>query len=211
MRSDDRKHLACHRLAILLPALLFLLVLVLAPAQAQVPGKDQPAQVTYPLPLRDMAGVDNGKVGVVRGKTGSKGHRFIVDKLWMTNPVSVTLMAQADGDEVKLDLIKFPWDKPVRSATTERGTRYVNEKFRTQGEFLLHVTSPVENTPYQLVVWVGNEVVPEMPAVVVDRATYEANLAAGKHASSKTWFVAAALGGLLVLAAIAILYRRRKS
>ena len=177
----------------------------------QAPAKDAPKQVTYPLQLRDMAGVDNGKMAVVQGKTGTRGHRFMIDKLWMTNPVSVTLMTDAKGGDLKLDLIKFPWAKPVRSATTGGSKRYVNEKFRTQGEFLIHVTSPVEDTPYQLVIWVGKEVVPDLPPVVVDHATYEAGLAKGTPASGSPWIIAAALGGLLALVVLVILLRRRKS
>ncbi len=203
MRTDDSIATARRYCAALVLALLVL------PAAAN--AQEPPKQVTYPLPLRDMAGVDNGKMAVVQGKTGERGHRFMVDKLWMTNPVSVTLMAETDGDKVKLDLIKFPWDKPVRSTTTDRGSRYVNEKFRTQGEFLIHVTSPVEDTPYQLVVWVGNEVVPELPPVVVDRETYEAGLAKNKRSWLFGWPIVALLGGLLVLTAIVILLRRRKS
>lgn len=211
MRSDEAMPTARCCLAALALVLLVLLALLTLPsaASAQAPAKDPPKQVTYPLPLRDMAGVDNGKVAVVQGKTGERGHRFMVDKLWMTNPVSVTLMAGTDGGEVKLDLIKFPWDKPVRSAKTERGTRYVNEKFRTHGEFLIHVTSPVEDTPYQLVVWVGNEVEPELPPVVVDHATYAAGLAADSTSARRwPWFAGGVLASLLLLVAI-VRYRRR--
>lgn len=208
MRNDDAMAAARRCLMMLALAVLALPATGLAQASA----KDAPKQVTYPLQLRDMVGVDNGKMAVVQGKTGARGHRFMIDKLWMTNPVSVTLMTGSDGGELRLDLIKFPWAKPVRSATTGRGTRYVNEKFRTQGEFLIHVTSPVEDTPYQLVIWVGKEVVPELPPVVVDHATYEAGLAKGTQASRPLWHISAALGGgLLVLAIFIILLRRRKS
>jgi hypothetical protein len=207
MRNDDAMT-AARRCLMALALAVFALP---ATSLAQAPAKDAPKQVTYPLQLRDMVGVTNGKMVVVQGKTGARGHRFMIDKLWMTNPVSVTLMTDAKGGDLKLDLIKFPWAKPVRSAATGGSTRYVNEKFRTQGEFLIHVTSPVEDTPYQLVIWVGKEVVPDLPPVVVDHATYEAGLAKDTPASFPRWILAAALGGLLALVAIVILLRRRKS
>lgn len=189
--------------------LLAMLLALPGTTRAQAPARDAPKQVTYPLQVRDMVGVDNGKMAVVQGKTGQRGHRFMIDKLWMTNPVSVTVMAAAEGDALKLDLIKFPWAKPVRSASTGSGTRYVSERFRTQGEFLIHVTSPVEDTPYQLVVWVGNEVQPELPPVVVDWKTYERGTSAAASTRHWAWISAAVIAGLLALVAWVIKSRRR--
>ena len=206
MRTDDPIDAARRVLAL---AALWLLLLPAGGVHAQAKDANAPKQVTYPLPLRDMAGVDNGQMAVVQGKTGPRGHRFQVDKLWMTHPVRVTLMAETSGDIVQLDLIKFPWDKPVRSVKTGADARFVMEPFRTHGEFLIHVTSPVEDTPYQLVVWVGKEVDPDLPKVVVDWKTYEAGTGGGSFGRWWPWFAAVGLGGVLLVAIVIL--RRRKS
>lgn len=207
MRTDDPT--GAPRGA-LVAAALWLLFLTAGMAHAQAADADAPRQVTYPLPLRDMTGVSNGQVAVVQGSTGQRGHRFQVDKLWMTHPVRVTAVAGNAGDVVQLDLIKFPWEKPVRSARTGTAARFVTEQFRTHGEFLIHVTSPVEDTPYQLVVWVGREVEPDLPEVVVDWETYAAGVADGNAARRWPWIAGAGFGGLVLLVAIVVL-RRRKS
>lgn len=185
-----------------------LLALALAsPAQAQAPEAPpaEPGKQMFRIEPTRIAGIDNGKGSVIRGTTGSEGHHFFLENLNMAVPVSVTLMSGNPGDVVQLDITKRPWEPALRTAKTGDEARYVNERLRTQGEFQIAVTAPEPDTMYQLVVWVGDELKPELRDVVVAKSEYEGS---GGGFPFK-WAIAALLLGIFALLAVLAFRRKR--
>jgi hypothetical protein len=121
------------------------------PALAQT---DQP-QVTDLIP-QEVPGLGQGKVAVVEGTAGPEGDKFNVPTLSFFQPVSVTLAADRQGDDLKLKLGKFNWDESFMGGSTG-STGYHIDQFRTQGDLLITVTGDKAETPYRLVVWTGAE------------------------------------------------------
>jgi hypothetical protein len=64
--------------------------------------------------------------------------------------------AKNPEDELSLQLLKDRWDRPHRTGST-KGTGKVSFAVRTQGEMRILVTAPAP-TPYQLLVWSGDEI-----------------------------------------------------
>jgi hypothetical protein len=179
-------------------ALVLAAVLGAAAAGAAEPG----TPLTLRLQPRQQAGVEQGKVVVVKGEAGTAPQRFLLDGITYMMPVAVALRPVNEGDEVSMSLTKFAWNQPLRQGSTDgRILRYV---FRTEGEFQITVTSDQPATPYRLMVWVGDESRPALAPVVIKASEFKAPTPA-----RWPWLVAgmALLGALLALVAM----KRRRS
>ncbi|NZA26368.1 hypothetical protein H0E84_08215 [Luteimonas sp. SJ-92] len=183
--------------------MLLLACLLAAAAPALAQGS---APQVFRLQPEQMRGVDRGRVEVVRGEAAPEGHRFFLDGLNVLTPVSVTLMSVDDDAPVELLLTKYAWDRPLRRGRTgDDGEGLVNFRFRTEGEFQATVRAATAGTPYQLVVWVGEEVEAQLRPVVVPASEYAP--ASGRRWG--LWLGALALAGLAA-AVLALLVLRRK-
>jgi hypothetical protein len=139
-------------------------LLVPGPARAQSP---QPK--VFGITLREDPNVKPGHVGAVEGVTDQKGHRFLVENLDVLQPIAVTLVAREPSRPLKLQLIKYDWDKPDRSGVTDTDG-VVTFRIRTQREMKILVTSETpQEVPYYLVIWIGDEIQPEMGKILVPR------------------------------------------
>jgi len=137
-------------------------------------AKEPPAK---PLALKKVAGLANGKIAYVVGKTARDGQRFYASNLLVTQPVLVTLKADNPEDDIRLNVTKAQWSKAEREVSTGAQGR-VQVAFRTQGEFGLAVSGADVGKPYRMAVWIGDEVKRPMPAVVVAKSKWKPGAAA---------------------------------
>jgi len=170
-----------------------------------VTAAEPPQPKVFRLAPKKMAGIEHGKAVVVKGEAGRQPHRFLIDNVTSLMPVTVLLRPVRDGDQVGIQLTKYGWNQPLRSGETR--DEPVSFKIRTEGEFQISVDATQDKTPYRLLVWVGDEVKPELTPVVVKASAY------GEGAQGDRpllpWFIAGAL--VVVVGVLVILLKRRKS
>ena len=186
--------------------------LVLAAALAAVAAAPltlaaDPQPKVIRLEPKKMDGVDVGKAVVVKGGAGPKPHRFALEKLTFQTPVVVALRPVNKGDEVSVKIAKYAWNQPDRQGSTSG--ELLRYAFRTEGEFQISVDAKKPNTPYRLLVWVGDEIKPQLRPVVVKASEFT-----GKKESSGggvvMWVIAGALIAIVALLG-ALLLRRKPS
>lgn len=191
MRSVLRRHWPL--------AMLLLLISAVTAAQDRQP-------TVIRLEPKTMAGIDPGKAVVVKGRAGATPHRFMLEGISYMQPVAVALRPVKRGEEVRLDITKYAWNRPLRQGRTDGDIlRYA---FRTEGEFQLSVTAPEPGTEYRLLVWVGDETKPDFAPVVVKASEFK-EAGGGGGGSLVLWVIAVVLAGILAL--LAVLVFRRKS
>lgn len=180
----------------------FLLALATAFAAS---AADPPEPQVFRLVPKKMAGIDHGKAVVVKGEAGQRPHRFLIDNVNSLMPVTVLLRPVSEGDQVGIKLTKYGWNQPLRAGETR--DEPVSFKIRTEGEFQISIDATQDKTPYRLLVWVGDEVKPELTPVVVKASQY----GGGKkeEGSLLPWFIVGAL--VVVAGVLAALLMRRKS
>lgn len=157
------------------------------------------------LEPREMAGVDRGKAVVVKGEIGRDPQRFLLEGISYMHPVAVALRPVNRGDKLSMSITKYAWDRPLRQGDTDGDIlRYV---FRTEGEFQVSVSGAEADTPYRLLVWIGDEVRPELAPVVVKASEYDA--AGGEGSNWLLWVIAVAAVSAVALLAVLVLRRRK--
>ncbi|MHB8110061.1 MAG: hypothetical protein ACYDHW_08520 [Syntrophorhabdaceae bacterium] len=154
------------------------------------------------VPQADPAG-SSGKVAAYQGEVGQQGEKFILENLSISQPVEITLLSKDPETDLNLQLCKFDWKKPERSGST-KGTGSQTFKIRTQGDLKIFVASPQGEKPYQLAIWVGEDVKPNMKPVFIPKDQYRKTKGGsggigGMFASPVLWIIAALLGAILVV------------
>lgn len=144
-----------------------------------------------------------GKMAAYQGTVGSQGEKFILENLSILQPVEITLISKDTESDLTLQLCKFDWKKPERSGST-KGTGNQTLKIRTQGDLKIFVSSPQGEKPYQLAVWVGDEMKPNMKAAFVPKGEYKklkggSAGTAGGFGSPVLWIIAGLLAAILVV------------
>jgi len=146
----------------------------------------------------------NGNAAVVEGTASPAGDKFFVESVGVLQPVVITLVAKNPGDKLKLTLGKQRWDEDLRHAETG-ADNIATLKLRTQGEVRMTVTGDADK-PYNLIVWVGDEVKPDFDAAP---AVTPMTAGAGGGGSGNTaGIVAAVVIGLLLVVVVVYLKRR---
>lgn len=168
-------------------------------------ASEAPAIKTYRLDLKKMKGIEHGRTAVVKGEAGTQPHRFYVEGLNMNMPVTVLLRPVRAADEVALRLTKYAWNQPLREGTAKGEP--LGFKFRTEGEFQIAVSS-AKPAPYRLLVWVGDEVKPDLRPIVVKASEFGAKKDSFA-ASPVLWVIAGVL--VLIAALLGVLVMRRKA
>jgi len=129
-----------------------------------------------PLTLATVPDIEHGKAAILQGEAGPEGDKFFVPNLFITQPVSVVLMAANPARPLTLDLSKYRYEDFDRSGSTG-ASGAVSFDFRTQGELKVLVkpehAGPGETVPYFLVVWAGDDVQPDLAPPVVVKAEEE--------------------------------------
>jgi hypothetical protein len=181
--------------------LLTILAGSMLPAVAQSPEEQIPV---YRLDLRKVEDIPEGMAALVAGDASSRPDRFFLDNLYMLKPVSVTVRAVNPGSVVNVKLTKEKWEDVLREGSTGADNQ-VNFKFRTQGQFQISITSPEPKTPYKMVVWVGNDIVPPSKPIFVPASNFN-------ESGTPTWVWWAGGGaGLVILFLVFLLMRRKAS
>lgn len=134
-------------------------------AAGSVASAQTPSPTAVRLQLKQSPQVQTGKAALVQGTSKAAGDRFFVENLSIIQPVIVTLLARNKEDDVKLQLSKYRFDQADKTAST-KGTGKATIKLRTQGEMKI-VVSGADPMAYQLLIWAGEEVKPELPPVVL--------------------------------------------
>lgn len=173
--------------------LLVATTLALATVTAQAPPH------IYKLYLKELPQLPHGKSIAIEGTTDKNGDHFLVEALSVLQPVAVTLITNQVEEPLTLTLHKDRWDEIQRSATTGQTGR-CTEKFRTQGDTQIRVSTDGPPRSYYLVVWVGEEVEPDIPSPFISMAAYE------KSAASRPEAEAGASGTAFSFAGGAVLY-----
>lgn len=157
----------------------------------------------YRLELREIPDIEHGTAVILQGETGTKGDRYFVEQLQITQPVTVVLMAADPARPLMLNLSKYRYDQSDRLADTgPEGA--VSFNVRTQGELKIRVEpegdDEAEAVPYYLIVWAGDDLQPaDLPAPA--RVTTAA--LGGGGGGLPTWLiVAAALGAGMMISVI---------
>jgi hypothetical protein len=186
--------------------------------QAPTAGPD--AANVFNLQLVSAPEVKHGKVAIVEGVAGPSGQKLALGDLSVLQPVEVSIFTPGVDDDVRIELSKFILDRPARSGST-KGTASASFKFRTQGDLQIKVVSPDGPNVYRLLVWVGDEVTPEMPAPFITMEAYQKRTgtvvggAAGAAAAASggnslvLWMIAGALGLIVALLAVLVLRRNK--
>ena len=98
-----------------------------------------------------------------------QGQFFQSSGNWVLTPIAVTVMTQEPSQDVVLKVFKDDLEVPVR-AISSKGKGHARVMFRTQGDYTVQVSAS-SPTPYQLLVWAGKDLKPDLPsAVKVDKA-----------------------------------------
>lgn len=148
-----------------------------------------------------VEGIPSGTMAMVEGTAGPEGDRFNVPGLSYFQPTSVTVVADRQGDDVRLKLGKFGWDEDFMGGST-RGEGYHISKFKTQGDLLISVIAEKPDTPYRLIVWTGEEQPPKFAPVLVPPSEAGGGL---------TKYLLIGLAALLALGGAFYLVRRRRA
>jgi hypothetical protein len=180
-------------------------------------GKD-----VHTLQLVSAPEVKHGKIAIVEGVVGAAGEKLAVADLSVLQPVEVALFAPEAGDDVLIELSKFILDAPALTGTT-KGEGSCTFRFRTQGDLQIKLTSPAGPNVYRLLVWVGDEAGPVLPAAFVPMDGWKKQqasspaasgaadpaAAAGSFSPSVTWIIAGALVVIAALLAVLVMKRGR--
>ena len=191
------------------PGIIAILLIVAATASAE--EKEKPA---YKLELKPDSRLPSGTAALVQGDSNPEGDQFFLENVGVLQPVAITLIAKNEGDQIKLVLAKQRWDEKIRESETGPGKKTVTEKLRTQGEVRMIVKADGDPKPYLLVVWVGDEVKPDMAPVVSKMKEYSGpgagagSASAGGGSSSTTTAIVVMLGVIIVLLLIIVLRKR---
>jgi hypothetical protein len=175
---------------------------------AASPSRADDEKPAYKLNLKPAEGLPNGKVATLQGTANPAGDKFFVESVGVLQPVVVTLVAKNKGDAIKLVLAKQRWDEDLRHGTTGPDGM-VTFKLRTQGELRM-VVSGDGDKPYNLIVWVGDEVKPDFAAApaITPMKDHKVSKAGGAAGSNTTGIViACVLGGLIV---VLVVWLKRK-
>ena len=147
-------------------------------AWAQPPKK----QPDYKLELKPAPNLPSGKAAAAKGKAVATPDHFFVENIGVLQPVVVTLIAKKKGDAIKVVLGKATWEEKFREGVTGPDGQ-VTLKLRTQGELRIRVSAnDSEPLPYLLLVWVGDEIKPELKSVTVSMKDYKAKKSGGSNA-----------------------------
>lgn len=139
---------------------------------------DEPKEKERPdTQLEFKTGYDlpNGKVATYKGvATAAPGDHYFTENLLVLQPIVVTVVAQNKGDKLHLTLAKMRWDDKQMEGSTGKDGKVIL-KTRTQGDLRVIVTAEGggDPKPYYLMVWVGDEIKPQLKPVVTSMKNYK--------------------------------------
>jgi len=192
-------------LAVLLAALS---LAAAAPSIAQAGDGDQ-VRTVYDIELKEDARIATGKSAFLKGTATPYGHQFQVEGTALDQPISVGLYAVDPARPLRIRVVKDSFGEPVREVQTDAQGR-AELYFRTYDGFKLWV-SAAEPSDYQLVVWLGEELVAPPPPAAIPASEYAADPANAGAAGTRRplWKYGLGAALLLALVASAVFFLRR--
>jgi len=164
-------------------------------------------QAAYKLEPRAISDLEYGQVVMLEGTADAEGDRYYLEDLNIRQPVSVTLLTQSAEHDLRLILSKYQYDETEKEGFTKGKVRLTLET-RTQGEMKIQVKSPEASRTYQLLVWIGDEVLPKMAPVIISMQDYEMDSQNGEASDgfggTVLWVIAILLGGILALLGVMV-------
>jgi hypothetical protein len=193
-------------------------LLLAVPALADDPD---PPMTTLELAASDQ--FPGGKSVLMQGNADATGERFEVEGTKLLQPVAVTVFAKDPAQKIRLRLGKGNWKSPNRDVSTD-ASGMVNLRFHTYDGFKFWITAE-QPAPYQMVVWVGEEMKKPVPSVATPMSAYKqhhggeapaasggASAAASAGAGPSRMELYGVLGAVVLLFGIAMaVFARRKS
>lgn len=175
-------------------------------------AEDIPA---YKLQMQTDPTLPNGKVRIIEGTAGARPDRFFLEDLGVLQPIAVTLIAQKPGDEIQIAFSKDRWDEVVEKHVTSATEDELVTKLRTQGTLQMEITSATGPKPYWLVVWVGDEVKPDLAPVTVPMSQYtkehpEAAKAPAAAGGTSPVMIVIAVALVVIVLLLAVIAFRKK-
>lgn len=129
---------------------------------------------SYKLQMQTEPSLPGGKIRIVEGEAVAKPDRFFLEGLGVLSPVAVTIIAKHKGDVIQVAFSKDRWDEVLKTVATSADKNEVTTKLRTQGDLQMAVTATGDPKPYYLIVWLGDEVQPDLAPVTVPMSKYKA-------------------------------------
>jgi hypothetical protein len=181
-------------------------------SQAEKQAKELLSPNAYRIEFKAIPELKQGKIAMAEGTAGPDGVKFAAENISILQPIVVTVLAKNPDDDVRVGLSKYRYDQFDRTGST-KGKGIYTTRLRTQGDLKVVVSAPTP-TPFQLVVWAGDEVQRQMkPVVVADRAMIAGKKAPGGAASGGgsmvMWVIAIALLAIVGLLATIVLRGKR--
>lgn len=202
--------------SIRLPARVMLLA-VLAMGIAGPLSAEDAVRTIYDIELQPDPRIASGKSAFLQGTATPYGHQFQVLGTELDQPIAIGLYTRDPSRPLQLRVVKDSFMEPERELSTDAQGR-IEQYFRTYDGFKLWVAAE-QPTDYQLVVWVGDALVPATtaPAVVpaseyVEPAESASGSVVGVGGAgwSKREMIMAAVLALVLLIGGAVLFLRRK-
>lgn len=155
-------------------------------------------------PYKRGGGKTDGKVyGAVVNQT-EDGRYFFVQGLSIYSPTYVGITADPPTARIQIALYKETWGAPSLEGKTD-GTGHWDAKFKTSGDFGIHIVPDHVPATYALVVWVGNEVEAGLSS------PFTGSPGSASHASASRNLGGLALAGLLIVAIAAAGFYKLKT
>ncbi len=189
-------------------------------AQAEkTPGPPAEERSLMQIEIKPDPRIPKGKSAFIHGETDAIGDKFLVEGIDVMQPVYVGVYTKNADDKIRVRIVKDNWDKSEREANTD-GTGKAEFTFRTYDSFKIGIDAK-EDTEYQIVVWVGDEIPVEPPAIAVAASDYvepvnkaNANTNTKKNGVSLSYLELGLIGFLLMLligiGVAFVLFRKKK-
>ena len=181
-------------------------------SQAEKQAQDLLSPNAFRIEFKAIPELKQGRIAMAEGTAGPDGVKFAAENVSILQPIVVTVLAKSPDDDVRVGLSKYRYDQFDRTGST-KGTGIYTTRLRTQGDLKVVVSAPTP-TPFQLVVWAGDQVTREMkPVVVADRGMVTGEKSAGGATagggSMVMWVIAVALLAIVGLLAVIVLKGKR--
>lgn len=114
--------------------------------------------------------IPEGKSAFIQGQADKLGDKYLIEGIEIAQPIHVGVFTEHTDDKVRVRIIKDDWEKAEQEQSTN-DTSKAEFKFRTFDNFKIWVTAD-EETPYQLMVWIGDELEISQPSIAVPASEY---------------------------------------
>ena len=136
----------------------------------KTPGPPAEERSLMQIEVKPDERIAKGKSAFIHGETDAIGDKFLVEGIDVMQPVYVGVYTKNADDKIRVRIVKDNWDKAEREENTD-GTGKAEFTFRTYDGFKIGIDAK-EDTEYQIVVWVGDEISDDLPAIAVPASDY---------------------------------------